>query len=361
MRRGRLLVVGGGQSGLAAARTARDQGWEPVVLEAGPEPVGSWPRYYDSLRLFSPRRFSGFPGYSLPGPPDEYPHRDEVVDYLRGYAAWLGVDIRTSIRVLNVTTDGDGDGFTAELDDGSSVSGDAAVAATGSFTNPHIPALPGLTVFAGRVLHVAGYRTPDEFADQRVLVVGAGNSAVQVAYELAQVARVSLVVRDRVRFASQRIGGRDLHWWLTRTGFDRLPTRVLNRLVTGNPVLDTGTYRTALATEVLDEQQMFTEFTPEGVTWADGRQGCVDAVIFATGYRPHLPYLRTLGAVDPAGMPQHKGGVSTVLPGLGFLGLEFQRSFASNTLRGVHRDATHVVRALTRRRAAPAVAPGISR
>lgn len=346
MRRGRLLIVGGGQSGLAAARAGRDHGWEPVVLEAGREPVGSWPRYYDSLRLFSPRRFSSFPGYPSPGPPDEYPHRDEVTEYLRGYAAWLGIDIRTNTRVHSITADGDG--FAAELVDGSSITGDAVVAATGSFANPHLPTMPGQATFTDRILHVADYRRPEEFADQRVLVVGAGNSAIQVAYELAQVSRVSLVVRDRIKFASQQIGGRDLHWWLTHTRFDRVPTRVLNRLITGNPVLDTGTYRTALATGVLDQQPMFTEFTPEGVVWADGREERVDAVIFATGYRPHLPYLGALGVLDEAGMPQHKGGVSTV-PGLGFLGLEFQRSFASNTLRGVHRDATLVVTALTNR------------
>src|SRR5699024_11749068 len=100
MSRGRLLIVGGGQSGLAAARTGRVRGWEPVVLEAGDEPVGSWPRYYDSLRLFSPRRFSSFPGYPFPGDPDGYPGRDEVVEYLRGYADRLGVEVRTNARVV---------------------------------------------------------------------------------------------------------------------------------------------------------------------------------------------------------------------------------------------------------------------
>src|SRR5699024_9811877 len=73
MRRGRPIVVGAGQSGPAAAHKRRERGWEPVILEAGPEPVGSWPDYYDSLRLFSPRRFSEFPGYRFPGDPDGYP------------------------------------------------------------------------------------------------------------------------------------------------------------------------------------------------------------------------------------------------------------------------------------------------
>ena len=88
------IVVGAGQAGLAAARSLLARGLNPVVLEAGPEPVGSWPRYYDSLVLFSPARYSALPGLPFPGDPQRYPHRDEVVDYLRRYAATLDADTR---------------------------------------------------------------------------------------------------------------------------------------------------------------------------------------------------------------------------------------------------------------------------
>lgn len=77
----RLVIIGGGQSGLAAGRAARDAAWDPVLLEAGERPVGSWPAYYDSLTLFSPAAYSGFPGYAFPGRPDRYPVRDEVVAF----------------------------------------------------------------------------------------------------------------------------------------------------------------------------------------------------------------------------------------------------------------------------------------
>lgn len=136
-----MLVIGGGQSGLAAAHTARAAGREPVVLEAGPEPVGSWPAYYDSLRLFSPARYSALPGTPLPGDPDRYPTRDEVVDYLRCYAKALGADIRTNSRVTEVvTTDSR---FCARLSDGTTLTARTVIAATGSFGRPYRPALPG--------------------------------------------------------------------------------------------------------------------------------------------------------------------------------------------------------------------------
>jgi len=87
---------------------------------------------------------------------------------------------------------------------------------------------------------------------------------------------------------------------------------------------------------------MFTAFDTDGVVWPDGTREQVDTVLFATGYRPHLDYLSPLGALD-RGMPLHSGGISATHPGLVYLGLEFQRSFSSNTLRGVHRDAAHVI------------------
>lgn len=91
---------------------------------------------------------------------------------------------------------------------------------------------------------------------------------------------------------------------------------------------------------------MFTEFHPDGVVWADGTREQVDTVLFATGYRPHLDYLSPLGALDDVGLPLHSGGISATHPGLVYLGLEFQRSFSSNTLRGVRRDADHIIPAL---------------
>ena len=102
-----VVVVGGGQSGLAAASALRAVGLAPIVLEAGAEPVGSWPHYYNSLRLFSPAAYSGMPGLPFDGDPERYPPRDEVVDYLREYATKLDADIRTGCRVTSVASTGD--------------------------------------------------------------------------------------------------------------------------------------------------------------------------------------------------------------------------------------------------------------
>ncbi len=143
-------------------------------------------------------------------------------------------------------------------------------------------------------------------------------------------------------------GGRDIHFWLGKLRLDLLPPAVLARLFSGTPVLDTGIYQAAIDSGELPRREMFTAFDADGVVWPGGERERVDVVLFATGYRPHLPYLRELGALSADGVPLHRRGLSTTHPRLGYLGVEFQRSFSSNTLRGVHRDARFVVGALAR-------------
>lgn len=336
-----VVIVGGGQSGLAAARSVRDAGMRPLVLEAGDQPAGSWRNYYDSLTLFSPAGYSAMPGLAFPADPDSYPTRDQVVAYLGSYAARLDVEIRTGTRVNSVQTGGAAP-FTVHTAAGESIPAAGVVAASGSFGKPYLPELPGQQEFSGDLRHVADYRNPQPYQGKRVIVVGGGNSAIQVGYELAQVASVTLATRAPLRILNQQIGGKDLHYWLTTTGFDRLPPAWLAAVVPGTLVLDTGGYREALATGLLDRRPMFTGFDGDRIVWPHGAPERVDAVLFATGYRPALDYLRPLGALDSTGAPVHTGGVSGTHPGLVYVGLEFQRSFSSNTLRGVHRDAEYV-------------------
>lgn len=345
-----VVVIGGGQAGLATAYAALRQGWTPVVLDASAGAGGSWPRYYDSLTLFSPARFSALPGMPFPGDPDRYPVRDEVVAYLGGYAQRLDADLRWGHRVERVERrDG---GFVVHTVDGTVVEGRMVVAASGGFSRPHRPLLPGLESFTGTVLHSAEYRNPALFAGARVVVVGGGNSAVQIAVELAEAARVSITTRRPLRWQPQRILGRDFHWWLTRTGLD---TAALGpRLVKGTqPVLDDGRYRAAVRAGRPDHRPLFTRLDGDRVMWSDGSRERVDVLILATGLRPQLAYLQGTAALDEDGAPLHEGGVSTTVPGLGYVGLERQRSFASATLRGVGRDAGYVLKALASR-AAPA-------
>lgn len=330
-------MIGAGQSGLAAASALHELGVAAMVLEAGDHRAGSWPQYYDSLRLFSPAGFSSMPGMRFPGDPDHYPARDEVADYLDRYADTIGVEIQTRTRVMSVRRADRG--FEIGTSDGRRLRAAGIVAASGSFSNPYRPPLRGQERFTGQLVHVAQYRNPAPFAGSRVIVVGAGDSAAQVANELAPVADVTIAARHPLRFIPQRIGGHDVHYWLRETGFDSLPAGWLSKISDGSVITDSVGFQETLADGLLDVRPMFTRLDGNEVVWGEDERERVDAIVLATGYRPSLDYLRNLGALDPIGAPLHVGGVSTTHLGLVYVGLEFERSFASNTLRGVSADA----------------------
>jgi putative flavoprotein involved in K+ transport len=344
------LVVGAGQAGLAAGYHLKRAGLSFEILEARGGPGGSWPGYYDSLTLFSPARYSGLPGMPFPGPPDRYPARDEVVGYLRGYAEAFGLPVLAGRRVLRAGRDA-GAEFRLLTEDGGEHRSRNLISATGSFARPHRPRFPGQGAFRGRILHAAEYRNPGPFRGKRVVVVGAGDSAVQIAHELAGVAETTLATRAPIRFMPQVVLGRDLHFWLSVSGLDRLPLGRLFDVSEPGGVVDDGTYAAAVRSGRPDRRPVFSRFTESGVVWDDGSEEPVDAVLLATGYGPNLGYLGPLGALRADGRPDQRGGMSRAVPGLYFVGLPFQTSFASATLRGVGSDAELVV-ARARRRVA---------
>ena len=338
---GSVIVIGAGQSGLAAARALLEHDLVPVILEATDRAAGSWPYYYDSLKAFSPAGFSSLRGMPFPGDPDRYPARDEVAGYLERYAAALEVEIHTGTRVVAVRQE-DRE-FVVMTAGGRQLRASGIVAASGSFSSPYRPVFPGQEGFTGELSHVAEYRNPAPYAGKRVIVAGAGDSAAQVANELAPVAKVTLAARHPLRFIPQRIGGKDVHYWLHETGFDALPATWLDKITGGSVITDSVGFRQTLADGLLDVSPMFTSLDGDHVVWNHQERERVDAVILATGYRPSLGYLSDLGALDPSGAPLHAGGISTTHLGLVYLGLEHQRSFASNTLRGVSADAAAVI------------------
>ncbi|MDC6170557.1 flavin-containing monooxygenase [Paucibacter sp. XJ19-41] len=337
------VIVGAGQAGLAMAHGLQQAGLSYRLLEAQAEPGGSWAAYYDSLSLFSPARYSALPGLDFPGDPDAYPSRDQVLRYLHDYAEHFGLQVLTGRRVLRVTRQ-EAALFQVDTADGERLQARTLVAASGAFAEPYMPELPGLSAFKGQVLHSRDYRSPAPFTGQRVLVVGGANSAVQIAFELAASSRVTLASRRKIRFLPQRTLGRDFHFWLGLSGLDR--TRWLSDQST--PVLDDGRYRRALTSGLLQRRPMFEQITPNGVRWSDGSSEAVDVLLFATGFRPRLPYLSALRASDEQGRLRQRQGIATAEPGLYFIGFPRQRNFASATLRGVGPDAAHVLSHLQR-------------
>jgi putative flavoprotein involved in K+ transport len=339
-----VLVIGGGQAGLAAGYHLLRAGLSFAILESAEAVGGSWRDYYDSLRLFSPAGRSSLPGMPFPAKAQHYPARDEVVAYLRQYARHFELLIITNAQVARVERAAHG--FHVSTVDGQTYQSRGLIAATGAFHRRYMPQLPGQDIFTGQMLHAATYRNPAPFVAQRVVVVGAGNSAIQIGVELTNTAQVTLATREPIRFRRQKLLGRDIHHWAWLLGLDRLPVNLFAGQAAGTGVLDTGVYQAAIAAGRPDRRPMFTHFTPTGVVWADGTEETIDTVIYATGYRPNLDYLADLGALNVDGQPLHQRGISITVPRLAYVGLSNQWTYASATLRGVGPDAAYVVRQL---------------
>ena len=177
-----VAVIGAGQAGLAIGYFLARQGRRFVILDSADSVGAAWRSRWDSLVLFTPRRYDSLPGLAFPGDPDGYPTRDEVVAYLEQYAKTfeLPLELGSEVRSLAMS----GGTFRLELD-GRTIEADQVVVATGPFQTPRVPS------FASRLApdvfqtHSLGYRTPSEVPDGTVLVVGGGNTGYQVARELS--------------------------------------------------------------------------------------------------------------------------------------------------------------------------------
>lgn len=206
-----VIVIGGGQAWLAMGYFLARQGRDFVILD-GAERVGdAWRRRWESLTLFTPACYSALPGLAFPGDPERSPGKDEVAAYLEGYAARFRLPVRTGERVTSLRPGPAG--WTAGTPAGSYEAAQVVVA-TGPFQRPAVPALarglpPGVVH-----LHSAEYREPAQLPAGEVLVVGAGNSGVQIAEELSATHRVVLAVGERMpRLRSECSAGASSGGW----------------------------------------------------------------------------------------------------------------------------------------------------
>ena len=209
-----VVVIGGGQAGLAIGYFLAQQDRRFTILEAAGEPAAAWRERWDSLRLFTPVRRDSLPGRAFPGDPDSYPDRDQVVAYLEDYARHFELPVELDSRVLAVR--GADGGFEVELADRRYVA-EQVVIATGPFQVPFIAA-DRLRPRAGGHRSCTAPTTagPAQLPDGPVVVVGGGNTGYQIAEELVRSREVHLAIGARQTPLPQRILGRDLFDYLER-------------------------------------------------------------------------------------------------------------------------------------------------
>jgi putative flavoprotein involved in K+ transport len=357
-----VAVVGAGQAALSVGYYLRRSGLSFALLDDQAAPGGAWRRTWPSLRLFSPAQWSSLPGWLMPRDPsdggDAYPSRDAALAYLTEYEQRYAIPVERPVHVDAVH--GDGDRLRLDTSAGV-VHARAVVSATGSWANPVIPELPGQERFGGELLHSASYPGPATFAGRRVVVVGGGNSGAQIAAELSSIAEVTWATREPPHFLPDEVDGRYLFEQATaryralQEGRTPDPPRSLGDVVMVPPV------REARASGALRAVPMFDRFIDTGVVWSDGRQERVDAVIFATGFRPALTHLAPLGVVGGDGrvaiQPGGSGTRAAGEPRLWLVGYGEWTGFASATLIGVGRSARATVQEIVTQVPTPLLDP----
>jgi putative flavoprotein involved in K+ transport len=331
-----VIVVGGGQAGLAIGHYLAEQGRNFVILEAASEPAAAWRERWDSLVLFTPVRRDSLPGKPFPGAPDHYPTRDEVVAYLEDYARELPVELNSRVTAVRQT----GDGYVVEVEGDRSHEADQVVIATGPFQVPVIPAIaerldPGVVQ-----LHSTEYRNPDALPSGRVLVVGGGNTGFQIAEELAASRQVHLSIGSRQVPLPQRFLGRDLFRYLEALGLMRknVETRLGSRMQHRDFLI--GSTPRSIRRRGVQLHPRAVDAAGSEVTFSDGERLSVAAVVWATGFHVDHTWIDA-PVFDESGRARHRRGV-TAAPGLYFLGLQWQYTRGSALLGWVKEDAQHV-------------------
>jgi putative flavoprotein involved in K+ transport len=338
-----VIVVGGGQSALAVCYYLRRTLLSYRVLDDGATAGGAWTSTWQSLRLFSPAQWSSLPGRLMPGGTGYYPHRDEALAYLADYEQRYDVPIERPVRVTGVARDTTGDARLVVTTSRGTWRANAVVSATGTWSTPNVPNIPGRNAFGGTVIHSAQYRSPDAFADRRVVVVGGGNSGAQIVADLFEHAQVTWATRSPPLFLPDEIDGRYLfgeetaRYRALTSGASAPPPRTLGEIVVVESV------RRARERGALVAVPMFTRFTEDGVEWPDGRRTREDAVILATGFRPALDHLAPLRLTAPNGRIAVRGTRAVREPRLWLLGYGDWTGYASATLIGVGRSARTTV------------------
>ena len=334
-----VVVIGAGQAGLALGYFLRLQDRRFVILDRADSVGAAWRERWQSLTLFTPRRYSALPQVPFPGDPDGYPARDEVTAYLERYAEAFELPIELNREVAKVERGNDGR-FRVAVD-GRTIVADQVVVATGPFQVPYVPKLASKLEESVFQTHAVGYQRPEQVPAGVVLVVGGGNTGFQIAKELSVRHDVVLSVGSRQKPLPQRVLGRDIFWWLTKarildtTVDSRLGRKLRTRdtLIGSSPRELRERFGVELKPRVVDADMRTIRFD-------DGDDLEVDAVIWATGYRADYSWI-TLPIFDEDGRLRHRRGV-TEIAGLYFLGLTWQHTRGSALIGWVKDDAEYI-------------------
>jgi putative flavoprotein involved in K+ transport len=347
-----VIVIGGGQSGLSAGYHLARTGARFAILEAHTRIGDSWRQRWDSLRLFTPAKFSGLDGMPFPAPRNSFPTKDEMADYLEAYARRFNLPVRTGVRVQRLFKRGTRYVVAAE---GVEFEAAQVIVAMAKYQQPKIPAFAVSLAREIRQLHSMDYRNPGQLQPGSVLLVGDGNSGADIALELARTGRETWLAGGdvgEVPFRPEGFWGRNVlgplligfvfrHVLTVKTPIGRKARPAI--LAKGAP---------RIRVKSRDLATAGVRRVPRVIAVRKGQPLLDDAsrldvrnIIWCTGFQPGFDWI-DFPIFDATGDPRHDCGAIPEQPGLYFVGLPFQYAMSSGMIHGVGRDAKRVVDAV---------------
>ena len=347
------VVIGGGQAGLSVGYHLAKRGIPFVILDAHPRVGDAWRNRWDSLRLFTPSRYAGLPGFPFPGRGDAFLTKDEVADYLESYAQRFHLPVKNGVKVDSLSKEGQR--FVTTAGDLRFESANVVVAMA-NYQVPRVPDFARELDPAVVQLHSHDYRNPSQLRDGGVLVVGVGNSGADIGLEVAQSHptwmsgkesghipfRIETFLASNFLVRLVRFVGHHVLTVSTPIGRKVRP-KLLSKaapLVRVKPqdLIDAGIERVPRVVGVQSGRPLL----------ANDRTLDVNNVIWCTGYHPGFAWIK-MPIFGEDGRPVHERGIVHGMPGMYFVGLHFLYAMSSASLIGVSRDAERVVKALASR------------
>lgn len=335
-----VIIIGAGQAGLSMGYFLRNTGLSFLILDRLSEVGEVWKKRYNSLTLFTPRMYSSLPGLKLIGNHQEFPTKNEIADYLSTYTNHFSLPIQMETEVLKL----------GQLDDWFEVKTTKGVVvakkviiATGPFQDPYVPGFSQLLSEDVLQIHSSQYKDSTQLRNGMTVVVGAGNSGMQIAAELSKERTVYLSVGQKIKFLPDKFINQSIFLWFDLLGFYRFKVDSLIGKFLKNqqdPVFGLQ-YKSLIKNNRILLKSRTVSVEKNTITFADASKINIKNVIWSTGYRSNYHWIDIPMLISEGGLPIHKRGI-TPIDGIYFLGLPWQSSRGSSLLMGVGRDAEYL-------------------
>ncbi|PFO66254.1 oxidoreductase [Bacillus cereus] len=336
-----IIIVGAGQAGLTMGYYLRQEGYNFLLLEAGNQIGDSWRNRYDSLQLFTPREYSSLPGMIVKGEGKGFPCKDEMAAYLEEYARYFTLPVQLQTEVFKIKKEKD----IFELHTPTEIlQSKKVVIATGGFQQPYIPSFSQHLLSHVFQIHSSQYKSPSQIPKGKVLVVGGGNSGMQIAVELAKTHEVTMSISHPLTFLPLHLFRKSIFSWLEKLGllYAELNTKRGRWFQKRKDPIFGFEGKELIRSGAIKLEEKVVRASENNIMSQNGGTYSAESIIWSTGFIQNYKWIEIEKAVNGNGFPNHVRGISPV-KGLYYIGLPWQSQRGSALICGVGKDAAYLL------------------